>query len=65
MAPAKPSDAQAAYAVQRALVTVRIEELRAALDAHEAARPLLGHHVSDLKRVEESLTGLVAFLRRG
>jgi len=62
MDPVEPSDAQAAYTVQRALVELRLEELRAALDAHEAVRPLRCDHVGTLKLVEARITEIVAFL---
>lgn len=59
---AKPSDAQTAYAVQRALVAVRLEELDRALKTHEAARPLLRGHVGDMERVEALIAETVRFL---
>jgi len=62
MVPAKASDAQAAYAVQRALVELRLQELDRALKTHEAARPLLWGHVGDMKHVEAMLAETVRFL---
>jgi len=62
MVPAKASDAQAAYGVRRALVELRLEELRTALEAHEATRPLLQSHVRDLDQVDEKLVEIVRLL---
>jgi len=52
---------QAAYAVARARVEVRLQELRAALDAHEAKRANWAR-VGDLNAVEGQLAEAVAFL---
>ena len=52
---------QAAYAVVRARVELRLAELRAALDRHEAAQRW--ERVGELKRVERELTELVEAIR--
>ena len=51
------TDAQAAYALASALVELRLAELRAALERHEAAR-LWDEHAA-LERVERGLAALV------
>jgi hypothetical protein len=65
MVPAEPPDAQAAYAVKRALVDLQIAELERALKAHEARRPLDWQRVRDLELVEERLAQLSRFLATG
>jgi hypothetical protein len=62
MVPADPSDAQTAYAVQRALVELHLAELRAALDKHERARPIAPRHVRDIERVQAALAEIATFL---
>ena len=56
------SDAQAAYARQRALVDLRLSELEALLQVHEAARPFSWHRLRALEHVEAQIADLVAFL---
>ena len=51
------TDAQAAYALASARIEVRLAELRAALDRHEAARRWDEHEV--LERVERGLAEMV------
>ncbi|HEX6865109.1 MAG TPA: hypothetical protein VF414_19930 [Thermoanaerobaculia bacterium] len=58
------AEPQAAYAVQAALVELRLEELRKALEAHEAVRPVTWARVGDLEHAEDSLADLIAFLRK-
>jgi len=62
MVPAKSSDAQTAYAVQIALVELRLAELRAALDKHERVRPIAQSRVNAIERVEVLLAEVVALL---
>lgn len=64
MVPPEPDDAgpQAAYAVARARVEVRLQDLRAALDAHEANRANWTR-VGDLEAVEARLAEIVEFIR--
>jgi hypothetical protein len=50
------TNAQAAYAIARARIELRLAELKAALDRHEAARRWNDHEV--LERVEQGLAEL-------
>lgn len=62
MLPPESPDPQAAYAVARARVEIRLQELRVALDAHEANRANW-KRVGDLGAVEEQLGESAALLR--
>ena len=62
MPPPDSGDAQAAYALQSALVQLRMEELQRALEAHEAVRPLSWRGAAELIHVEQQLAEIVARL---
>jgi hypothetical protein len=62
MDPAKATDAQTAYAVQSALVDLRLADLRAALDKHERVRPIVASRVNAIERVEVLLAEIVVLL---
>lgn len=60
--PPPDDDPQAAYAVSRSRVEVRLQGLQAALDAHEANRANWTR-LGDLEAVEVRLAEIVEFVR--